>query len=351
MPITQRGNSFMVSHGSGKDRVRLTRKTLPEAELLLAELEAAEKAAAASLLLAATRGDPTKTLQDAYDRTYREKWKGSKGERTTVLNGKQMLALLGADTLVTEIDSDAIADALNALEDGDDDTDGNSAATINKKLAALNVMLKGCMDRGWLKAIPHTKRRKEGNRRTFWYSEDDEREMLNACYRLGLPELADWITFGIDSGMRRSEMLRLKTVDCFSGHIHLHNGQTKNDQGRVIPTTELAEAIVQKARDKGHDRVFQGMTQAILRGQWDALRTYLKKEGDPKYIVHVLRHTCATRLAIGGATAPQIMAYMGHKAIQTSMIYIHLTGHNLTGVADLLKRSPMPRPELKVVGG
>jgi integrase len=179
----------------------------------------------------------------------------------------------------------------------------------------------------------------------------DEREMLNACYRLGLPELADWITFGIDSGMRRSEMLRLKTADCFSGHIHLHNGQTKNDQGRVIPTTELAEAIVQKARDKSHDRVFQGMTQAILRGQWDALRTYLKKDADPKYIVHVLRHTCATRLAIGGATAPQIMAYMGHKAIQTSMIYIHLTGHNLTGVADLLKRSPMARPELKVVGG
>ncbi len=351
MPITPRGSAFMVSHGSGKDRVRITKKTMAEAEALLAQLEQAEKDKAAALVAAATRGDPTKTLQDAFDRTYREKWKNSKGERTTVLNAKQMLALLGADTLVTEIDSDSIADALNALEDGDDDTDGNSAATVNKKLAALNVMLKGCVDRGWLKHAPHTKRRKEGNRRTFWYSEDDEREMLAGCYRLGLPELADWITFGIDSGMRRSEMLRLMTVDCFDRQIRLHNGQTKNDQGRVIPTTDLAEAIIQKARDGGYERVFQGMTQAILRSQWDSLRTYLKKEEDPKYIVHVLRHTCATRLAIGGATAPQIMAFMGHKAIQTSMIYIHLTGHNLTGVADLLKRSPMPRPDLKVVGG
>lgn len=351
MPIAPRGKSFMVSHGSAADRQRKTVKTHEEAVALLAEWEQAEQAALTARAVAATKGDATKTLQDAYDRAYRERWAGSKGERTTVLNAKQMLALLGPNSLIVEIDSDAIDCAIDALEDGDDDMEGNSAATLNKKLAAVNVMLKLAKERGWIKSIPYTKRRKEGNRRIHWYTEEEEREMLDACYRLGLPVLADFIQFSIDTGFRRSETLKLLTEDCRDRTVRLHNGATKNDSGRVVPTTELVEAIIQKARDRKDARVFEGLTEAILRGMWDSLRAHLGKEADPKYIVHVLRHTCATRLAMNGATAPQIMTWMGHKAIQTTMIYIHLTASHLNGVADLLTRRQVSRPELKVVGG
>lgn len=349
--ITPRGASFMVSFGSGKDRVRVTKKTLPEAEAELARLEAEAIAEAAALAVVATKGDPSKTLQDAYDLAYRTKWKNSKGERTTLLNAKQMVALLGPNTPVAAIDSDAIANALNELEDGDDEREGNSTSTVNKKLAALNVMLKEARGHGWIKDVPYTKRRAEGKRRTYFYTDEDEAQMVAACYRLGLPVLADFITFGVETGLRRAEMLKLKVEDCAERTIRLHDGETKNDSGRVVPTTDLAEAVIQKARDRGCKRVFEDLTVAILRTMWDSLRTHLGKDGDPKYIVHVLRHTCATRLAKKGATAPQIKEWMGHKAIQTTMIYIHLVGTDLHGVADLLRREPAPRPALKVVNG
>jgi integrase len=346
MPITPRGDSFQVTVGSGKARQRVSCPTLESAHEKEAELIQAAKEAHLRTLVAATRGDSSRTLQDAYDRAYREVWKGSKGERTTLINAKQMLALIGADTPITAIDSDAVVEALDELDDL-----GNSGSTINKKLAALNVMLKGAQERGWIKTVPFSKRRKESSQRIHWYTEDEERAMQAACYSMGLLTLADLIHFAIDTGFRRSELLRLKPIDCQPGVAHLHSGETKNDAGRAVPILGRSQDIVNLAAGRADARVFQGLTNATLRTQWDNLREYLGKSDDPKYIVHVLRHTTATRLAIAGATAPQIMAFMGHKSIQTSMRYIHLAHGHLKGVAEMLTRTPPAPPVLKLVSG
>lgn len=346
MPIYPRGDSFMVSVGSGKDRVRSTWPTYAEAEAAEKDILAKRAAKTIQAQLDAQKGDSTKTLQNAYDRTYREVWKGTKGERTTIMNAKAMIALLGADTPVTAINSETLAEAMDELEDL-----GNTGATINKKMSTVNVMLKGAKARGWLKYVPDVQRRREASQRIYWYTETDEREMLEAAYRLGLPELADFITFAIDTGFRRSELLKLRVSDYHDGVVRLHAGETKNDDGRSIPATEPVKAIIEKAAKENKTRVFGGLTEAVLRAQWSHLREALGKAEDPKYIVHVLRHTTATRLAIAGASAPQIMAYMGHRAIQTSMRYIHLTTNHLTGVAQLLTRTAPPKPVLKVVSG
>lgn len=346
MPIYPRGSSFMVSIGSGKDRVRSTWPTMEQAEAAERDILAKRQADALAVQLSAQRGDTTKTLQEAYERTYREVWKGTKGERTTVMNAKAMVALLGADTPVTAINSETLAEAMDELEDL-----GNTGATINKKMSTVNVMLKGAKARGWLKFVPDVQRRREASQRIYWYTEEEERAMLDAAHRLGLPELADFITFAIDTGFRRSELLRLRVDQYHEGVVRLHAGETKNGDGRSVPATDPVKAIIERAKKAGKTRVFDGLTEAILRSQWSHLRESLGKAEDPKYIVHVLRHTTATRLAIAGASAPQIMAYMGHRAIQTSMRYIHLTTNHLTGVAALLTRTVPAAPSLRVVNG
>lgn len=352
MPIYPRGDSFMVSVGSGPDRIRETHPTRAQAEAREAVLLAAKKAARSGLYVppegpgAVPLGDPSKTLQDAFDRVLRESWAGSKGERTTVLNARQMLALIGPNTPVVEITTATIDSALDELADN-----GNTGATINRKVAVLNVMLKAARDRGWIKHIPHIKRQRESAHRIYWYTEAEQAEMVTACQKLGMHTLADFITFAIMTGFRRSELLKLRLEDCEGGSIRLHNGDTKSDLGRTQQTTKTTEAILTRARAAGHGRVFAGLTESTLRAQWDALRDYLGKSGDPKYIVHALRHTTATRLAIKGATAPQIMTYMGHSAIQTSMRYIHLTHGHMAGVAALLEAPEKPvGGHLRVVG-
>lgn len=343
MPVYQRGDSFMVSVGSGKGRVR---ETFPTRELadareaaLLATKRGHEAAGAVHL------GNPSKTLQDAYEMAYRTHWKGSKGERTSTMNARTVLAFFGPKTPVCAINPGAVEEYIAELEDL-----GNTGATINKKLSTLNVMLKEAQRLGWAPSRILVLRRKESSKRIYWYTEEEERAMVEAAHKLGAPALADFIVWSIDTGFRRSESLRFPVADFKDGMLRLFDGETKSGRGRTLPATPAVAALVEKARAAGHTRVFQDLTDATLRGLWTNMRDLLGKLEDPKYIVHVLRHTTATRLAIGGYSASQIQAYMGHTAIQTSMRYIHLTGADLGGAAAILARKGS-KPVLRVVNG
>ena len=337
MPIYPRGTSFMVSVGSGKDRDRATCATLEAAQAKEKELIQAREDALIRAKLAAGRGDSTKTLQDAYTLTStitsKGCWKGSKGERTTLGNARAMVALFGPNTPITEITAEVIEDGLDELAEL-----GNTGSTINKKLSVLNVMLKEAKRKGWIKVLPDTRRKEEAEQRIYWYTHEEEQAMIHACHRLGMPILADFITLAINTGFRRTELLKLRVDDCYGGVIRLHRGQTKNGDGRSIPAIESSAAIIEKALQAGHTRVFEGLTESTLRGHWEHMRMYLKKANDPKYIVHVLRHTTATRLAVAEAPVQKIMAFMGHRAVQTTMRYIHLTSEHLSTTANLLDR-------------
>lgn len=344
MPIYPRGSSFMVSVGSGKDRERASAKTYEEAERLEQELLAKRERARLESLQAAQRGDLTKTLADALDLALHDKkkpWKGSKGERTTLLNANQMIELLGGpDAPVCEITAETIEDAVEKLE-----ARGNTGATINRKLAALSRMLKLAESRGWIKSSPRIERHGEQEGRIYWFNEEEEAEMQSACRKLGLTDLSDYIHFAIGTGFRRSEMLRLRVSDCTGGVLRLHNGETKSGYGRSQPIEDpLIAAMVAKAKEAGQERVFYALNEYSLRAQWGMLRDFLGQQDNPKYVVHALRHTTATRLAIMGTDTAHIQAFMGHEAIVTTLRYIHLAAEHLKGVAGKLVRARPGQP-------
>jgi integrase len=49
---------------------------------------------------------------------------------------------------------------------------------------------------------------------------------------------------------------------------------------------------------------------------------------------HDLRHSCASYLAMAGATIREIQEILGHKSLQMTMRYSHLSDQHLVGVAD-----------------
>lgn len=55
-------------------------------------------------------------------------------------------------------------------------------------------------------------------------------------------------------------------------------------------------------------------------------------------VPHMLRHTCATRLARAGIGMPVIKEWMGHSAIQTTMRYSHFAPSDLARAGELLSR-------------
>jgi integrase len=49
----------------------------------------------------------------------------------------------------------------------------------------------------------------------------------------------------------------------------------------------------------------------------------------PEFTTHSLRHLCLTDLARANWDVHEIAAFAGHRSIQTTLLYIHLSGREL----------------------
>ncbi len=327
MPIYKRGKSWLVSIGSGKGRFRATCAS----ELEASQVEAQELTRRAQAKLTGTHNIPAvvpvetvqPTMLQAYHITRRLKWGNNSG--VSVANAEMVLELLGRNTPVKDVTYPVVRELSMKFED-----QGNSAATVNKKLSALSMMLKSAEDEGWIDRAPRMPRRKEPKHRIRFFDGAEERKMLAICNRRGLTSLADFIEMGIDTGFRKSELLYLPKKDCVNRRATLHADKTKTEQARSVPLTGRAQEIVEKRMGRiNGPHLFEDLSENKLRLQWDILRMDMGLFDDPNFVIHTLRHTCASRLAMAGKSAVFIKEWMGHSTIITTQRYMHLSPEHL----------------------
>ncbi len=136
------------------------------------------------------------------------------------------------------------------------------------------------------------------------------------------------------SGLRVSE-----TVGLEEGHLDLQEGAVrvrgKGAKDRVVPLTRAAVMWLARYMDevrplwnvRGTSRVF-----LTRRGRpldrvevWKLLRRYARKAGITKNVhPHMLRHSFATHLLMGGMDLRTLQALLGHASLNTTQIYTHL---------------------------
>jgi len=110
---------------------------------------------------------------------------------------------------------------------------GLSNGSINRSVSALRRMFNLALEDGRLNAVPYFPMLKESAPRSGFF----EREQYDKLFA-ALPDyLRLPLALGYYTGMRLSEVrnLRWEQVDFLHGMITLRAGETKNDQGRVIP--------------------------------------------------------------------------------------------------------------------
>lgn len=343
MAIRPRGSAWQCSLTHNGRRFRKDFPTRAEAEAWEAALSAS---------LQATGTAPTEglniapvTLEELFERTKTRYWEGQKSASILIMNGRMMVDLIGPLTPIKAIGPAQIDAATLALKQG---TKNYSGATINRKLAALSKMLTYAAKMEWITKRPNFEWEDEPEGRLRWFTEEEEERILAWFTFTGEPEMRDFVSLLVDTGMRVSEGLNLtagevERVLLVGGgerlQIRLFASRTKSNRSRVIPATERATEILRRRMRGTKAKLFTGLSKKGIEESWNRCRAHMGMLGDEEFVPHTLRHTFASRLVQRGVPLYEVQKLLGHSTMTLTMRYAKLAPASLVDAVAVLDRS------------
>ena len=286
---------------------------------------------------------PDINLRELYRRASSVYWQDTKHGADMIKMSELIMAVIGETTLVKNIDLNKIDELVAYCK-----SQGNSDATINRKLSNLSKVLTYAVKRGIIDNKPSLEWKKEHKGRIRYFSFEEERKMIELLRLWSYDEMADYVLFLMDTGLRRDEALRLTPDDYLNGHIIVwEKSNTKNRKSRTVPLISRADKIV-KARLNREGKLFK-ITKAQLKNRWARMRGNLGKSNDKEFVLHTLRHTYASRLAQQGVSIQIIAELLGHSNTTITMKYAHLSVQSLGKATEQLERAVERKEETDIL--
>ena len=159
------------------------------------------------------------------------------------------------------------------------------------------------------------------------------------------------------TGARRAELVRLKISDIDSERmlIHIRGGKGRKDRD-VMLSPRLLEALRSywhTLRRKPTNWLFPGnrwqtaSTPVSSTAVWRACQRAAQRAGlEHKHIhPHTLRHCFATHLLEAGADLRTIQLLLGHRDLEETTIYLHLSRRHLCATSSPLDALSIHGPE------
>lgn len=209
--------------------------------------------------------------------------------------------------------------------------ESRSNATVNRYLAVLShLFTMAIKEWGWVEDNPLRKvtKPKESRGRVRFLSDEERAQLLDECKKSESQYLYIAVVLALSTGGRRMEILGLSwsNVDLNRGIITLH--ETKNGERRVLPLAGHALELMKQHKKVRHvtsTLVFPGRNINNPVDLRTPFETALKRAGIADFRWHDLRHSCASYLAMNGASLAEIAEILGHKTLQMVKRYAHLS--------------------------
>lgn len=218
-----------------------------------------------------------------------------------------------------------------------------SPNTVIVRLAALRFFYVHVLKRNW--SIAETPYPKKVLHLPQVLSQDEVARLIDAAefpfHRILLMTL-------YATGARRAEVAHLKISDIDSQRmvVHIRGGKGRKDRDVMLSLALLDELRVwwRALRKKPTDWLFPGnkwhtsnqpVTHKVL---WMACQQAAIRAGleDRNIHPHTLRHCFATHLLEAGADLRTIQILLGHRDLEETTIYLHLSNKHLSATASPL---------------
>ena len=313
-----------------------TFKRLADAKRWAAETEAAIRA---GRYFGVTRRRTFAELADAYEASFPESLKSAKDRIGHLAYWREAFDGLSLD----DVTSPAIAGKYSELHK----TGERTPATANRYLATLSACCTYAVkDLGWIERNPcaRVKKLKESSGRVRYLTDDERTRLIEACKASRNRLLYPAFILALSTGARQAELMNLRwpQVDFARSTILLRDGETKNGSGRVLPLTGEAFDLLRdmsKVRDLKDDRVFPVSAETRgFGGMRNAWMNALSRAKVKDFRWHDLRHTAASYLTMAGVGSMEIAKVLGHKTLQMTARYSHLSPERTVELGDVLTR-------------
>lgn len=265
------------------------------------------------------------TWGNAFDYTWRTKWKRLPSAKTNQINANHITNYGGRSLPLSRMGKVAWwLDFIGELQD-----QGKSSSTINRIISVGSTVMK------WTHKAeehnvtwPNVDRLKEGQHRLTYFTKDQVARMAFVCVDVfSRQDLADALVFSAYTGVRQGELLKLKAEDVdLSANVIWVGGkpgrETKARDVRTVPIHPLVAPIAENRLDRRYLFGDDWTNKDQLYQAFVKVRDFCGISGD--HVWHSLRHSFGTWL--GETTHPkQIQSLMGHKQIETTLRYVKAT--------------------------
>ena len=207
-------------------------------------------------------------------------------------------------------------------------TEYENKRTLNRKLSSMNAFFDFCYKSRFVDEKNRFKLSKIPKTLPKFLSYDEVMRglsIIDTSTWIGKRDYA-LILFLYASGARISEALALRREDMEGEWLHIRHG--KGEKERIVPLADVAlEAIETYLREAPFekDTVWLNYQGKVL----SRISAYKITQSFLGVSPHVLRHSYATSLIIGGADLRVVQELLGHASLLTTQIYTHVQKQNL----------------------
>ncbi len=211
--------------------------------------------------------------------------------------------------------------------------------SLNRKLSAINSFFDFAYKRDLVKDKHKIKQAKiPKNLPKYLTKEEIINSISHINYENSWYELRDkaLILFLYATGLRVSEAMNVKLSDIDEGWVKVT--MAKGEKQRMVPIADIAmEAIKEYLNKRPCDSEYLFVNKNCNKlsriSAFNITKKYLNVSP------HVLRHSFATSLVLGGADLRIVQELLGHASLNTTQIYTHIQKENLKDT--VLKYHPL----------